>query len=129
MKVHPYERREHFTHLEEWVHGWTLPETVLKEIPKYGFVASEKGIVYAAAFLRLVEKTNTVLLDGLIANPKTSGKARYHALNRVVEACIDKAKFFGSHQILAYSVDVGTLKRSLRFGFQAMPHQMIVLRL
>lgn len=128
MEVIPF-NETHLIHLDEWLKGHKLDSSLIYEIPKIGFIAHESDIFYAAGFIRRLEACDSALLDGLIANPKTFGKARYRAIDLVVQALSKKAKELKLKQLLAYSVDKATIKRSVRHGFKKLQHTVIALNL
>lgn len=129
IDVIAYDPEKHFEILQSWRRGHELNPYSKEDLPEFGFLAWSKGIYYAAAFLRRVEAGPYALLDSLIANPKTFGKIRYFSINDVVQTCIEKSRELGFREIFALSVDVGTLKRSQKFGFLILPHVSIVLPL
>lgn len=129
VEVIPFEWKDHFFIIKNWLHDHGLGEHILRELPKIGAIAFDSEGPVAACFLRKIESCNYALVDGLISDPKSSGKRRYYALNAVSAYIIGKAKEIGMKQILAYTEDAGTLKRSKGFSFAELPHTMMVLNL
>lgn len=129
LQIEAFHPETHRQVLCDWFFEYQFNVSKLFEgLPKLGrLVFDEEGAI-AAAFLRKMEG-NYYLLDGLIADPKSSGKRRYRALDLAVEAVIREAKRKKCSRILAYSEDTGTLKRSLRHGFYTLPDTLICLAL
>lgn len=129
MVVIDFNFNKHSEHIEAWLIGHKMNPRLFLETPDSGSIVYDDEGFIAAGFLRHQEACHDLFLDGLIANPESSGKRRYRAIDAVVEHLIQKAKRAGARKILAYSKDAGTLKRSLRHGFQVLPHVMIALNL
>lgn len=129
LLVKEFDRSVHTDVYLEWLALHQLDTGLIFDLPRIGFIAEQDGIFYAAGFLRGLEACESMLLDGLMANPKTFGKIRSNAIDRVVEALITQAKKMGIDQILAFSTDKGTIKRSKRHGFVETSQTMIALKL
>lgn len=117
---------EHESILKEWVHFYELPECTIDEIPNYGVIAIENGIIYAMGFLRKIEKCSYAMLDGFVANPKTFGKKRSAAIDLMVRELKEIAKDLGITRLIAQTENRAILKRSVRHGFDILSHAVIV---
>jgi hypothetical protein len=125
----PFDFEKHGLALSRWLTVYGKSLSVLEEIPKIGAVVRDNDGPIAMAFLRSIEACKSVLLDGLIANPDSSGKRRYFAIDLLVQEIIKTARQLGCTQIIAFSVDKGTLKRSIKHGFNPTAQQLICLNL
>lgn len=113
--------------LKNWLQRHNLGIEILEDLPELGFISYDVAGYVAAGFIRQIENSNLVLLDGLIANPESFGKRRYMALDEVVRRIVDQCKEMNIPKILAFSSDTATLKRSKRHGFEAVPQILIGL--
>lgn len=120
---------KHGEALKEWLMFYDLPKTHFDEIPEIGFMAEDEDGFIAAGFIRKIENCSLALIDGLIANPESLGKRRYHAIDQVVEKLIEFSKSAGLKQLIGFSVDAGTIKRSIKHGFRGIVHAPIALDL
>lgn len=113
--------------LKNWLQRHELGVELLEDLPELGFISSDAAGYVAAGFIRQIENSDMVLLDGLIANPESFGKRRYLALDEVVLRIVQQCKEMQVPKILAFSTDTATLKRSKRHGFEAVPQVLIGL--
>lgn len=94
-------------------------------LPKVGYMTCERGQPIACAFIRHVEGT-MCMLDGLATNPDAPSDMRDTAIDMVVEKILKEAKALGYKGIMATSSDEHTLIRGKKFGFQPIPHALVV---
>lgn len=66
------------------------------------------------------------MLDALCSDPNAESAHRHEALDAMISAVKEKAKSMGYQGIFAHTVDKGTLLRSIKHGFEATPHTLIV---
>lgn len=125
MEIVRYHPLNHASLMKTWREAYGLDLKAIDELPEFGLVAFDGELPICAGFLRKVEASKQVFLDSLIANPKTSGKIRYHAIDSLCEALIKEAEERKFESIWAISVDAGTLKRSLKHGFRATPSVVV----
>lgn len=128
MNVREFHLSDHLSIIRLWLGQRGLRLELADELPEVGFIAFERDEPIAAAFLRRVEP-NHAQLDGLITNTLSQSALRHEAIDLVVTACIEKAKELKIKQILAFSIDEGTLKRSEKHRFVKLPHTVIALTL
>lgn len=114
--------------LNEWLELRGAPLVEVESIPRNGLIAYYEDEPVAMAFLRLCEG-KFMMLDGLTTNPEASGPVRHAAIDGLVERLIARAKDLGMTDLLAWSVDTGTLERSKRHGFKASPYTLITKNL
>lgn len=124
MIVRAYSPIQDLDQIKSWLADWNMSSELIEQLPEIGFVARDQEGSIAAGFLRRVEG-GLVLLDSLIANPKASGKRRSYALDRVVEALLEKAREFKWMKVLAFTKERAILKRSVKHGFQVLNHVVI----
>jgi hypothetical protein len=124
----PYDEDQDLVHINRWLQERKKPEVDAYDIPDVGFVANFKNRPIAAGFLRQIEGQNAIF-DSLVTNPNATPEFRHIGLDMVIEAIIYAAKKRGINQVLAFSVDEGTLKRALRHNFVKLPHTVISLDL
>ncbi len=129
VEIQEYKDDLHREHVRSWLEGHALSERLLQDLPATGFVAFDDGVYYACGFLRKIEASKVALLDGLMANPKTFGKKRYRAIDEVATSLQKRAKEFGIQELLAHSVNSAIMKRSVKHGFQRLPHATLGLKL
>lgn len=127
MNVVKYNKALHGQILDTWFIARGM-NSVIETLPEIGFVASDDTDFIAASFLRRVEG-DYCLFDGLVTNPMLAPFRRHLGIEAVVERLIIEAKELKMRKILAYSIDAGTLKRSVHHGFVHLPHTLIVLDL
>lgn len=122
--IRPYRPLEDYFPIQSWLKENQMEEDLAKDLPSIGYMATDEKGKIAAGFLRRVEG-DFMLLDSLIANPKTSGKRRYQALDLIVDQLIDKAGELKLKQILAFTKERAIIKRSIKHGFQMSDHVVI----
>jgi hypothetical protein len=128
MNVRAFHFTDHVSIIRHWLSQRDLRRELADELPEFGFIAFERDEPIAAAFLRRVEP-NHAQLDGLITNVLSTSALRHEAIDLVVKANIEKARELRIKQILAFSIDEGTLVRSEKHRFVKLPHTVIVLSL
>ena len=117
---------QHASHLLEWAASRNAhrPETV--EIPENGLVIlNSSSQPICMGFIRKVEG-GYGLIDGYISDPSQSSKDRDQAMSLLTEEIIKLAKELGLSALLANTVDDNTFKRSLKHGFSALPHAIMI---
>ncbi len=129
MEILPFQFDQHAPIIQSWLMSWGKKTVSIDDLPEIGFIAFEADYPLAAGFIRRLEKCSVAMIDGLIANPFSFGKARHRAINDVVENIIEKSKELGIERLFANSIDSSTLKRSKLFGFVELPHITISLDL
>lgn len=122
VKTCPFQRKIHESILEPWIleHGKS-PDSIAS-LPNIGVLAYDDEIFLAAGFLRRMERTDILMVDSFMVNPKLKGKRRYFALNAVLAELLEIAKGMRASGIIGWTVDSGTFKRTHRFGFKNLPH-------
>lgn len=128
MRVEEYVHSEHGSFIRDWLIARGLDGELSNEPAEIGFVVFNENEPICAAFLRLIEG-KYALLDGLISNPNAESQLRNDGINLVVEKIISIAKHLGIKQIIAFSIDKGTLSRALLYGFAIADDRMIKLDL
>lgn len=129
LRVAPFQPEFHKLTFANWAREWKLSEDEVAELPKIGFVAEFDGKPMAMGFIRLLENSKRGIVESLIANPSSSGKARHMALMMVSSMLVTCAKECGLKSLIAFTEHSAVFKRSLKFGFKAIPEQMIALSL
>lgn len=119
----------HMVTLKDWLVGHKMNVNLADELPEFGFIALHDNEYFAAGFIRRIEGSRSAFLENLIANPTKVGKARSLGIDCVVAAIISKCHELNIKQLLAYTIDRGTIRRSERFGFKKLPHAMLGLKL
>lgn len=125
MRYNPF---EHEKLVQEWIIQRDGDHKDAKDLPSVGFVSYDDELPVAIAFLRRSEG-GYALLDGLVTNPNASSHQRHFGIDLAIQQIIDFARKGGIKKVLAYSVDEGTLKRSVFHGFIKLPHTLIGLDL
>lgn len=128
-RVKPFSMEDHGEEFARWLSFYNRPLSFMNQIPCMGFIVEDDEGLIAAAFLRKIEGCGAALFDGLIANPQSSGKRRYFAIDLLSREALRGAKDGGFQSVIAFSVDKGTLKRSIKHGFRRLPHDLITLDL
>lgn len=127
MQIDNYDEALHGQIIDGWLKARGKND-VIPTLPAIGFIALDNGDAVAASFLRHVEG-DYCLFDGLVTNPAMPPFKRHLGIEAVVKQLIVRAKELKLKKVLAYSLDEGTLKRSLHHGFKLLPHRLIVLDL
>lgn len=128
MQVRAFHLADHISIIRHWLNQRNLEVRLADELPEIGFIAFDRDEPIACAFLRKVEPI-FAQLDGLMTNVTAKSEFRHEAIDAVVTACIEKAKELKLKQLIAFSVDEGTLKRSEKHRFLKLPHTVIALNL
>lgn len=123
-----YDEDQDLHHINKWLQEHKRPEVDPYDVPDIGFMANFKNRPIAAGFLRQIEGENA-LFDSLISNPGATSEFRHIAIDMVVNEIVRIARERGIRQILAFSIDEGTLKRAIRHNFVKLPHTVIALDL
>lgn len=119
------------------LHAHTLFDILIKqdhpipspnEFPEYGYIAIDKDLPVAIAFLRRVEG-GYAQIDGLCSNPEASPAQRHEALDSVISKVIDTAKELGIHRLVCFTKDQSVCERSKKYNFKPLPHVLIVKEL
>lgn len=111
--------------LNEWLEARGIKPAKEETVPRIGFIAYQEDEPVALCFLRLCEGRFGIV-DGLTSNPQLEGSVRHVGLDMVVRAVIAKAEEIGMENLLAWSVDKGTLERAERHGFDAPSYQLLI---
>lgn len=127
MHIDIYDEAVHGQIIDGWLQARGKMD-IISTLPAIGFVAMDNGDAIAASFLRHVEG-GYCLFDGLVTNPAFPPFKRHLGIEAVVKALIARALELKIKKVLGYSLDEGTLKRSLHHGFKLLPHRLIVLDL
>lgn len=112
--------------IREWLISRKMNGSLADDIPENGLIAFESESPIAAGFLRKIEASEQIMLDGLISNPKRQGRLSSRALDMIVDGLIEMGRALGFKQLIANTVNSNVLKRSEWHGFQQMPHALIV---
>lgn len=128
-KVERFDRDVHEAILKGWLMERGLDgDANCSDLPGIGYISFVEDIPIATAFLRRCEGPYA-MLDGLASNPKAESFHRHLGIELVVTQVIECAQHFKLKKLLAYSIDAGTLERSLHHGFKKLPHTLIGLDL
>lgn len=111
-----YFDHDDLSHLNDWLRAREHKPSEMSDLPAVGFVASDGDFRIATCFLRRCEG-NYGILDGLATNPEASSELRNAAIDAVVSAICDEAKQREITNLVAWTIDKGTLERSFRHGF------------
>lgn len=115
-------------HMETLIESRHMDLSLLKELPKLGYLALDGNTIVAAGFLRHSE-SKAVILDSLITNACLPGDTRNFVLDLLVKNLIKLAQVNDYTQIIAMTADKNTLERAMSHGFEVLPHTVIGLRL
>lgn len=108
--------------LNNWLKARGRAPQEVSDLPAVGFVVLSEEIRVAACFLRRCEG-GIGIVDGLTTNPDAPSELRHVSIDLVVKAICEEAKQREITQLIAWTVDKGTLERGcLRHGFQKSPH-------
>jgi N-acetylglutamate synthase-like GNAT family acetyltransferase len=121
--IENFDKCKHLDITNGWLEARNLKP--VDDVPELGFIAFERGEPIACAFIRRVEG-GYAQLDGLTTNPDFPGDQRSTAIDSIVEHLMNKAKQLGIKSIYAHSVDLHTLLRSSKHGFEVTPQVLIV---
>lgn len=132
MLLEQYNEDKHFKLLTNIlkVHEAHIPTK--EEMPKLGYVVyslEPSKLVVSFCFIRMVEG-NFAMIDGLTSNPECSSALRNRGNDLAINACIDKAKTLKLQNLIAFTSDPSTKKRSIRRGFvELQQHTCLALDL
>lgn len=107
-----------------WLSSRGLGAHLCDDLPKLGYVAYVDTLPIACAFIRMCEGS-VAMIDGLVSNPFASSSDRHLAIDEIVCGLLTYARAKNIRQILSYSIDEGTIKRSESHGFVRLPHVLI----
>lgn len=102
-----------------------ISEVNMKTLPKIGYIALRQGHPIAAGFLRRVEG-GYAQFDTLTTNKYMGSIIRHEGICKVVDALIQDAKDLQLRGIVAFSSDLGTIKRAEDFGFRILSDQKLI---
>ena len=122
MNIVRFHQKEHIDFVKAWLLRRKLSISLADNLPRLGWIAFEDEPV-GCIFVREVEGSMG-LVDGLITDLSIHPYKRHRAIEALVKHMIQecRGRFF---YLMAYSVDAGTLKRSLRHGFKELQHKVI----
>lgn len=123
--IRDFHLTDHAGFIRFWLSSRNLSHTWSDDLPESGFISFQGDDAIAAGFLRKIGIYNG-MMEGFITNPKADADLRDLSLDLLAKACIKKAKQLHLKQIMAYSVDERTLLRSQKFGFEKLPHTLII---
>lgn len=127
MKILPFEI-SHIIFIGDALLERGHPLPPIDTYPEIGFVALHGEQFVAAAFVRQVEG-GYGQLDGIVTNPCASGALRHKAQDLLFQTCIDAAKAKGIKGLMGYTIANSTGERSIKHGFEKLPHTLYVLNL
>lgn len=129
MKHIQFNFNSHCHILLAWAKARTAHTPESYEIPENGLVIIKDNLEpICMGFIRHVEG-GYGLVDGYITDPSQPAIERNEALSLLTEELIKLAKELGISALLANTVDDNTFKRSLKHGFSALPHALMVKKL
>lgn len=118
--IEPYEPARHYEMIKSWVLQRNVCSILPPEFfPQVGFVSP--GL--AAGFLYQTDSA-LGLVEGLFSNPNSNPSDRGLALNKIIEAIIEKAKMLGIKNLFAMSELRSVKKRCLLFGMAPVCQNM-----
>jgi len=103
-------------------------DTGTDELPEIGYLAMCDNLPVAAGFVRRCEGGYGIL-DSFVTNPDAPSEIRNEALDLLASRLIEVAKNSNIKKLLASSLDKNTIERSIRFGFKALPHTLLGLKI
>lgn len=124
MTLRPYRTVDDYFPLKGWLKNYDKTSDLADELPDIGLMVTDEDGKIAAGFLRRVEG-GFFLMDSLIANPESSGKRRYQAIDLLVQGLLAKARELGLKKVLAFTRERAILKRSVKHGFRILDHVVI----
>lgn len=99
--------------MNTWLEARGLLPVLESDLPATGFIVP--GV--AAAFIRKCEG-NVAIMDSLVSNKDACPVIRHRAMDQLYKAVLSECKQLKINKILGFTVNAGTLDRSLRHGFQ-----------
>jgi hypothetical protein len=121
--VVPFEHARHSVYVSRWLSSRSMDPSFSEELPPVGFIAF-KGVPVAAAFFRRCDG-KVGIFDSLVSNPDVALFTRHLAVEALIDRIQCYAAMRGYKRIMAFSVNDGTLKRSIKHGFKKQPHVVI----
>lgn len=122
--IKKFNPKKELKHLNLWLLARGIPKEKEETLPKCGLVAYKDGMPVATAFLRKCEG-DVAMLEALCTNPCATSSDRHTAIDALVCRIIDIANNSGINKLIAFSIDDGTIKRSLKHGFEQSPFSLI----
>jgi hypothetical protein len=119
-----YVHKIHFECIIQWLEARGMSAKGSENLPCVGYVALSEAKPVAIAFLRICEGS-LAIIEGLTTNPEAPSAVRHNAINDLIMQLINDAKMLGVKQLLSYSIDGDTIKRSESYGFKLLPHSLI----
>lgn len=102
-----------------------ISEIRMKTLPKIGYIAFFGDTAIAAGFLRRVEG-GYGQIDTLVSNAYFGSQIRHLAIDKVVSSLLDDAKVLALEGIIAFTADLGVLKRAEAIGFHVLESQKLI---
>ena len=102
-----------------------IAEIRQKTLPKIGYIAFFGETPIAAGFLRRVEG-GFGQLDTLVSNPHFGSQIRHIAIDKVVTELLADAKVLNLEGIIAFTADLGVLRRAVAIGFKVLEEQRLI---
>lgn len=124
LYIKRYEGGGEFTILNYWLEKRGHQQVEEDSLPKIGYIVLDDDAPICVGFLRRCEG-NFGFLDGLATNPEVPGPIRHVAIDALVTKIIMKATEIGLTNLIAWSLDKGTLERSETHGFVKSPYTLI----
>lgn len=124
MSIVEFDPSLHMESLISILRSRSTYEPTRDEMPEIGFIAFEGSEPIATAFIRRCEG-QYALVDTLTSNPHSSSSLRHAAQDLLIQRCISEAKHRGIKQLFAFTANKGTLERSIRNGFEQLPHTIV----
>ena len=121
--ITPYIKRKHESDLITILFNRGLKADLSDDLPEYAWVALENDEIVALGAIRRIEG-HYVLFDSYITNPLYSPAERDKALDRITSKMIKICMQHGIKKILAFSVEDNIVTRSIKHGFESIPHKM-----
>ncbi len=125
MRISLYHSDMDEKHLRSMLKNRDLEETLIKTLPKVGFVVFQDDRPIAAGFVRDCEK-GIGMLDSYITSPDEDAELRNKALDWITERLIAQSERMGMTRLLAFSDTQNIIIRALNHGFVAIPHVMAI---
>jgi hypothetical protein len=124
LKIEDFNPVKHVKYIYDWMKLRGMSLKLIDELPEIGTIAIYKELGIAAAFLRKVEP-NFALIDNLITNPEALAHLRHEAIDECIKSVIEKAKKLKIEKLFAYTIEPTVLERSVKYGFEKLPHTLI----
>lgn len=115
--IERFNNHYHRRHITKWLkYRQMYKSSLISELPEIGYIAYEDELPLAAGFLRRCEG-GFGMIDSLITDPTAPSELRNEALDKITICILQYAKTNNINNIVAFSRDDNTLKRSLKHGF------------